>query len=139
MKTFKLLSAFVVALTFVGCNDDDNNGSQTDPLAGEWRLTHLMGGIAGNNVSFEPGTISWDFDPESGTVTVVNTNTNEQLEDLFESGTYEFSFEENTATPASCEEVLVIDDVSLGCWNASSSTLTLTQIENDGFVVTLKR
>ncbi|HEX9981165.1 MAG TPA: hypothetical protein VGB50_11435 [Flavobacterium sp.] len=139
MKTLKLLSAFLLVIV-CGCSDSDDHDNTTHhPLSGAWRLTHVIGGIGGTNSNFEPGTIMWNFNTNSNTVAVVNTNTDETLQDFFTSGTYDYSFEENTATPEDCEEELVINNISFGCYSASSTTLILTQIEADGYVVTLKR
>ena len=136
MKIFKLtLLAFCIMIC-AGCTVDDEG---TPALHGEWKLVHVMGGIAGVDDTFPEGTITWKFNTSSQTVTVDNTNTDESMQDFMPSGVYDYNFAVNTATPEACSDVIVIDGVSFGCMSVDSDELVFSQIESDGFILNLIR
>lgn len=135
MKTWKLLSLVLMTVLFAGCNDDDDNG--TAELSGAWKLTRIQGGFAGVDETFAPGVITWNFN-DNQTVTIVNNNTDDAAEDLFESGTYDYAAN-TTGESGECGTQLSIDGTGLGCMTLGTVTLKLSQQSTDGFDVTLKR
>lgn len=136
MKTNKLLLA-LAAVCLMSCNNsDDNNAAQT--IDGAYKLVNVRGGIAGTNDTFNDGSITWTFE-NNGTVTVWNTNTDDSKQDLIESGAYVYTFQPNPATPDSCTQALYIDGVSYGCHAVNGNTMTLSQVETDGYEVTLEK
>lgn len=136
MKTLKLFSVLFAVALFAGCNDDDDSNAEAT-LAGDWKLTRIQGGFSGVDETFAPGVITWKFN-DNQTVTVVNNNTDETAEDLFDSGTYDYQVL-TTGVPGECNTQMSIDETDLGCIELTSTTLTLSQQANDGFDVTLKR
>ena len=89
MKTKLSILGILLVLILSGCsNDSDNSGAI---VAGKWKLVQVTGSFAGTQSNFEPGTISWEFNPRNQSVKVINNNTDEDLTDLFESGTYDYS------------------------------------------------
>lgn len=137
MKTIGLFSALLLAILSCGCSND--NGNNRKDIGGEWKLVNVHGGIAGIDDDFSPGTITWNFNTSSHTVAVVNTNTDNSKEDLIATGNYDYTFSPNTTTPQSCSENIVIDGVNYGCYDISTQQLTLSQVEADGYAVTLIR
>lgn len=136
MKTLKLLSVlFAIAILSSCRNDDEGNNGTT--LEGDWQLRRVEGGFGGANETFEPGAITWTFDFQAQTVTVVN-NQPESDYDFFESGTYPFVVN-TTGEPGDCNTHLVMDNTDFGCFILSGNTLKLDQRYADGFLVTLKR
>jgi hypothetical protein len=132
MKKFLLLLSIVL---ITSCNNSDDSNS-TPSIDGAFRLSNVRGGIAGTDDDFNDGSITWTFE-NNGTITVWNTNTDDSKQDLIESGTYVYTFQPNTVTPETCTTALYIDGVSYGCFTLNGDTLTLSQVENDGYEVTL--
>ena len=139
MKTITLLKFIIVAFLLGSCCNQDDGNPLEDPIHGKWHLLQVSGGFAGFNHLFEPGTISWEFDTVTQKFKVVNTNTDESLVDLFETGTYAYGFEENSATPELCNEVILLDAIDYGCYTFENNTLIISQIESDGYYIKLKR
>jgi hypothetical protein len=142
MKTIKLLTLLFCTLILNSCsnsNDDDDN-SPEPTLQGGWTLKKVQGGIGGVNQNFDDELVTWTFNA-NGTVSVFNTNTDDTRIDFFETGDYTYDFEPNTATPDTCAEALILDNVSFGChdFSGNGNTLTLSQVESDGYQLTLER
>ena len=117
--------------------DEDDNPSDDKPI-GTWNLVNVSGGIAGSDFNFPPGTITWKFNYD-GTVEVVNNNpADSNAEDFFETGTYTYEHVVNEI-PNSCQHVMMIDNINLGCESLLVPVLTFTQVEADGYIITLKR
>ncbi len=139
MKTitfFKIL--FIVLFLNSCCNQDDGNPVENS-LNGKWHLVQVSGSFAGINHLFEPGTISWEFNDSNHKFKVINTNTDESLQDLFETGTYDFAIQTNTATPELCNEVIHLDGIDYGCFGIDDNELIISQIETDGYYIKLIR
>jgi len=122
-------------LLLSGCNSD-SSGS-TDPVQGQWKLINVSGTFAGINDSFTPGTITWNFNPITQMVTVVNNNTDATKWDVLETGMYTYRFIQNPDAP--CSESLEIDGSVFGCYTVSNQTLVIDQSIADGFAITLHR
>lgn len=137
MKTITFLKITLIALIISSCCSNDNGTPINDTLSGKYHLIQVSGTIAGINHLFEPGTISWEFN--NNTLKVINNNTNEGLQDLFETGTYTISIEQNSSTAEVCPETINIDAVNYGCFSLENNTLIISQIESDGYLIKLKR
>ncbi|AWH86165.1 hypothetical protein HYN59_14075 [Flavobacterium album] len=137
MKKTALLLLLLPSIWMTACSDDDNS-NVNDPQAaeGQWKLVNVSGSIAGTSHDFAPGTITWTFDEDANTVTVVNNNTNENAEDFFASGTYDFHFEANQNTPDMCAQSLFIENLELGCQTETATQLVLSQTWADGYQLT---
>jgi len=133
MKKIQLISLFAIMILF-SCNNDDDNSNDTS-LRGVWKLIEVNGTIAGIRDQFEPGTIQWNFNTSNTTFTVVNNNTDESKQDVFESGTYNYSITNNDMTPEICTRSLVLDGTNYGCYIVTTTTLQINQGEADGIIL----
>lgn len=133
----KHLSLFVIVtfLLLSSCNSDSN--STTDPVQGQWKLVNVSGTFAGIHDDFAPGVITWDFNPITQMVTVVNNNTDTNKWDVLETGVYTYHFVNNPDSP--CGESIEIDGSVYGCYTVSNQTLVIDQAIADGFAITLHR
>ncbi|HMB63682.1 MAG TPA: hypothetical protein VKN36_11455 [Eudoraea sp.] len=77
---------FIIA----GCSKNTDT-SGIVPLNGRWNLVNVSGGFAGINEDFEEGTIVWNFEAATGTLTIENNNTSDALYDGLPSGSYQYS------------------------------------------------
>ena len=133
MKKIQLISLFAIMILF-SCNNDDDKSNDTS-LRGMWKLVEVNGTIAGIRDQFEPGTIQWNFNTSNTTFTVVNNNTDESKQDVFESGTYNYSITNNDMTPETCARSLVLDGTNYGCYIVTNTTLQINQGEADGIIL----
>jgi hypothetical protein len=136
MREFRLLFLLLSPLLLAFQCDEDEDVTFMYP-AGSWDFVNMSGGIAGLDYDFPEGTIVWTFTPD-GTISIVNNNENDNVEDFFETGTYYFSFVEST-DPSSCSHVMMINETELGCRNISLPLMTYTQLGADGYVLTFKK
>lgn len=136
MKKILLLIAFA-ALAFTGCNnnDDDNNSST---LNGRWKLIALTEGFTGVEHTFEPGTITWDFDESVKKIAVIN-NAPADSPSALATGTYQYDYANNSF----CEDGLSIlfDDyyADFGCKTIVNDTLRVSAANVDGYTHTFIR
>lgn len=131
--------AFLVILlgiTVSGCSNDSRSTS-TDSITGQWKLVNVDGTFAGIHDAFSSGTIIWDFNPITQTVTVTNNNTNSNLWDLFDTGVYNYHFVNVPDAP--CSQSIDIDGTVYGCYTFLNDSLVIDQSIADGFAITLKR
>ena len=123
-----LIILLAISIATISCKEDDSNLEviPTFEELGVWHLVNVNGGLAGVQSFFEPGTITWDFVDTQ--VTITNTNTDDSLVDLFESGVYAFSvgFENGHKT-------LTVDELNLGALEISPDILNVDQRVVDGF------
>lgn len=135
MKTKLSILGILLVLILSGCsNDSDNSGAI---VAGKWKLVQVTGSFAGTQSNFEPGTISWEFNPRNQSVKVINNNTDEDLTDLFESGTYDYSVV-TSENPEICSKILKINNIDMGCFEIVNGDLKIDQAYVDGYTITLK-
>ena len=134
MKNLKLLSVLFIAFVFENCNnDDDKNAVAT--LAGKWKLVETSGTIAGTTDTFTPGTITWNFDESDSTFTVVNNNTDEMAQDVFDSGTYPFAVIAGPVANSICVQTIELDEMDYGCLSITPTTLEINQGYADGMII----
>lgn len=85
----KILIAAIWLFT-LSCSINNNTDAPTNYKV-EWHLTHVGGGIASVDETFEMGTIIWTFNEPTGILTVENTNEDDSKEDGLASGSYSYS------------------------------------------------
>ncbi len=134
MKKIIFLNLICVLLC-LSCTQDDDV-ILTDPSEGSWSLINISGSFAGIDQDIEEGVIVWTFNPVDNTITVVNNNTDEEIIDFFESGTYAYIYVDNNGETEQCSESLVIEDVDFGCQSISGNTMTLSNVWADGYQLT---
>jgi uncharacterized protein YcfL len=134
MRKLSILG-ILLALILSGCSSDSNS-PHANIVEGQWKLIHVSGSFAGVSSDFVPGVITWDFNPTTQTVTVVNNNTNDNLTDIFETGVYNYSVVA-TQDPELCSEIIKIDDQEMGCFSIVNGHLQIDQSFVDGYTVTL--
>lgn len=146
MKYLKLLIILISLPFCTGCNNDDDKGPGPDPqnteLEGKWNLVNISGGFAGFNYDFEKGLITWTFDESEKKIVVVNNNPAD-VYDALGMGTYDYEYV--LTDSQSCNSTLNITQgdsevlYNFGCHEIDGTTLTFSQIEVDGFKLTLVR
>lgn len=146
MKRFVTLFVLLMVTFVTACSDDDSTTSVSPctelsfpgPHHGIWNLVNVSGSIAGVSNDFEPGLIKWNFNACNETVTVVNNNEDETVEDFFSSGTYQYTLLTEPVPPA-CDQYLIIENIELGCMIVSGNEMTLTQQVADGYELKFTR
>ncbi|MCF6132838.1 hypothetical protein [Flavobacterium wongokense] len=136
MKKHLTILGILLALIVSGCSSDSNS-SHASIVDGQWKLVHVSGSFAGISSDFAPGVITWDFNPTTQMVTVVNNNTDANLTDIFETGVYNYQIVANP-DPQTCSQIIKIDNVEMGCFSIVNGNLEIDQAFADGFTVTLE-
>jgi len=139
MKIINLLRINLLALLAISCCNNDDGNPVNQQIEGKWHLVQVSGGFVGINHVYEPGTISWEFNANTNKLKVINTNTDENKQDIFDTGTYDFGFEPNTTTSELCPESIILDSIDYGCYTIDDDELTISQLESDGFLIKLIR
>ncbi len=121
--------AILLLVLLPSCSNDSNPNSDT--VEGQWKLINVSGTFAGIDNDFAPGLITWDFNPTTQTVTVVNNNTDQNLWDIFETGVYNYQIVDNPDFP--CGEIIEIDGIEMGCFSVSGNEFVIDQSIADGF------
>ncbi|WP_284651770.1 hypothetical protein [Flavobacterium terrisoli] len=128
----KKLITFFSLLTIIllsGCSNDSNSNANNPQ--GQWKLVNVSGTFAGIDNDFEPGLITWDFNPITQTVSILNNNTDPDKWDVFETGVYNYQIVDNPDYP--CGEILKIDGIEMGCFSTSDNEFVIDQSIADGF------
>jgi hypothetical protein len=136
MKKSILLINFLILVSLISCSSDSNKLSN-NTVSGVWKLVNVSGTFAGINNNFPLGMITWNFNPNTQTVTVVNSNTDPNLWDVLETGTYNYQYINNPDSP--CGERIEIDGTVFGCYTFVNDSLIIDQSIADGFAITLKQ
>lgn len=142
----KALTFFFALFGFmaVSCNDNDDKipelvvAPQTLPpnIEGEWKLVNVSGGIQPINESFPEGMITWDFDTQNQTVTILNNNANELLNDGFDSGTYGFSLVIGDINHEVCSDRISFNDFGMyDCLTIQGNVMTMDSRQTDGYLI----
>lgn len=129
MKKSILTLTLLLLVLMPSCSNDSSTNSNT--VEGQWKLINVSGTFAGIDNDFAPGLITWDFNPTTQTVTVVNNNNNTALWDVFETGIYNYQIVDNPEFP--CGEIIIIDGIEMGCFSISGNELVIDQSIADGF------
>lgn len=134
-----LIIAFFSLFLLTNCSIDNNNDETPKVYVTYWHLIKVNGGIAGVDTSFPMDKIVWNFNEVTGKLTVKNTNTDQTIEDGFDTGNYPFS-----VTEVGGKKFLVINSNEFGGFTLTQSQLVIDQntVSNgtgaDGFVYTFK-
>ena len=128
MKTIKLLSLFSLTILFSSCVVDDHY-DDLPSYFGTWKLIKTSGTIAGTTSEFEPGLIKWTITPDS--IYVVNNNTNPDLQDGFETGTYSYTFHEDLSE-SNCVRWFSFGQDDKYCLGYGYNEMNLDQLVADG-------
>jgi hypothetical protein len=138
MKTIKQITLLFIFIVVSSCSKNNDDTSQTvAKIDGQWKLKYVNGSITGASYYFEPGVVNWLFNPMNNTVTVVNNNTNNNLNAVFPSGTYTYEISSNPEV--SCNQTIKIDGTEFGCLDITTNELNIDQTFADGFQVHLVR
>lgn len=135
MKKQLLILGILLTVIISGCSSDSRS-SHNNIVDGQWKLTRVSGSFAGVESNFAPGVITWDFNPTTQTVTVVNNNTDDTLTDIFETGVYNYQIVASQNVEL-CSEILKIDGVEMGCFSLDGNNLKIDQSFADGYALTL--
>jgi len=128
MKTTLILLMAFVFTTVGGCDHEDIIDYGLD---GQWNLTHIGGGIAGVNISVNPGTIIWVFDENNSTVTIENNAENGYS---FPSGTYPYQIE-----MVDDHIGITINGAAYGSIEISQNQIQIDQRVADGILLVLTK
>ena len=131
MKLLKLVAVSVFFTLFGNCTKNESTEEAPVTIEGQWKLINVSGGIAGINDSFSPNQIIWTINSSNHTVTVVNTNTNPDLNSVLETGIYPFSIENNSNSV--CNQTITINGMNLGCVLLSVNELNINYQFADGY------
>lgn len=124
---------------FLNCSVNNDRSINSDNVKYLWHLINVSGGIAGIDEQFELGTIVWEFNEDTSTLTVTNNNENSNVENGLDTGTYEFS-----VLNVDNKTYLVINSNEIGSFEISQNILTINQNEMsngtgaDGFIYTFQ-
>ncbi|MHA7057220.1 hypothetical protein ACWGOQ_0008385 [Aquimarina sp. M1] len=129
MKCFCVLLFSVILFS---CSNDDDNVEPT--LQGKWNLVNVSGGFAGLDEDIAKEIIVWDFNTVTGMVTIQNSITDASFNTVLESGTYPYS----VSAPADAD-LLIVNEVSLGRFNLQSTSFTVEETFEDGFIFLFER
>lgn len=134
MRNMKIWALAIVSILAFSCDNDDEDIPQQ---TGKWRLTNVSGGLMGVDHDFPGETITWEFNAENNTVTIVNNNTNDDVFDGPDSGNYTYGFV-TSESPEICAEVMEVADMDYGCVTMSNGTMTFNNTYADGFQLTFE-
>lgn len=138
MKNLKLaVTLLLLTLILFSCSKDDNETTAVPTLAGQWKLVNVTGGFVGVNHNFPAGQITWNVDTTANTVTVVNNNTNPNLQDILETGVYSYTLDPDPNSV--CTDTFNVNNLDLGCYSVSDTELIITYEYADGMTLRLIR
>lgn len=137
MKAKFTILISVLFLVITSCDNDDTNSSEAQTIDGSWSLTHVQGGFAGVDDTYESGVIVWTFNDNDQSLLVVNNNPEDAIYDGLESGSYTYTISELNDE----DSYLVVNStLNLGKITLDNNTLILDDNPGaDGFLLTLVR
>ena len=128
-ENYKITFLIQLSHLFSSCVVDDYSDDLPSYL-GTWKLTKTYGTIAGMTTEFEPGLIKWTITADS--IYVINNNTNPDLLDGFETGTYAYTFHEDLITTEDCYRWLSFGSGDQKCIGYGFDYLYLNENITDG-------
>jgi hypothetical protein len=134
MKKQIALLGILFTLLFSACSSSETTSNVVEGTT--WNLVQVSGSFTGSVSNFTRGTIKWTFNQSNGTLLVENINTNPNLTDILENGTYPYQRISNPE-PGSCSEILMIDGMNMGCFSISNNQLTIDQAILNGYTLRL--
>ncbi|WP_345274282.1 hypothetical protein [Flaviramulus aquimarinus] len=143
MKIRFIIILICVSVLFSCSVNNVDNTSNNQITITQWNLINTSGGFAGVNDNFEIGDIIWVFNELTGSLTVINKNTDDMLQDGLDSGNYSYIFSENDSNLF----LTVNDSIEFGLLTISEDTETFTLNQNvtlagiaaDGFIYTFEK
>ncbi|MEC3908859.1 hypothetical protein VOI54_17660 [Tamlana sp. 2201CG12-4] len=120
----KYLFIIICLITLTSCSISDDTPDNEVSIT-QWSLINVSGGLAGINTDFESGIIVWRFNNLDGTLSVLNNNDDNSLEDGLDSGTYNHLFIEKDE-----DLFLTIDGIEYGLVTISEDTETFILNQN---------
>lgn len=140
MKEIKTAIAILLLLVSLSCcNDSDNNNNPANTIEGNWHLVHVTGGIIGVDQTFEGDKIIWKFNSQNQNLTVVNNNTDQNLIDGLDSGSYEYSISNNPNNDLCNQSIIIEDNGNMGCISVDNNKFIINDLAADGFRYEFKR
>ncbi len=146
MKTIYRYIICIVSLLFLNCTDTESHHKncnnyhyQPNTIEGKWNLVTVTAGFSSFITNFPVGLITWEFDTTHQKVIIINSNTDPNLNDVFETGIYNYSIITSQANPEYCNQSIVIDTYNMGCLTISNNSLTMSTLEVDGLLIKLIR
>ncbi len=142
MKHFIVLIVCFSFLTFTNCSISNDNNSDPQVIRVLWNLKNVSGGVAGVDNDFTTGKIVWEFNENTKKVTVTNSNTDNNLEDGLDSGTYSYDI---ITSGTSSKAYLVIASNEIGSITVTETQLVINQNETstgpvaDGYIYTFNK
>jgi len=138
MKEIKASIAILLLLVSLSsCSDSNDNPSDT--IEGNWRLVHVTGGILGVDQTFEGDKIIWKFNSQNQNLIVVDNNTDQNLIDGLDSGSYEYSIISNPGNELCNQSIIIEDNGNMGCISIDNTKLTINDLSADGFKYEFRR
>ena len=139
MNNYKLLTLLFSIAFLTSCTNSDTTKSQIQnntTTLNSWKLLYVNGPFEQASYYFEPSVVTWDFNPLSQMITVVNNNSNNNLNAVLETGVYSYEII-NNPDPNSCSQLLKINGTDMGCFSIVNDTLHINQDYVDGFGIHL--
>lgn len=135
MKTSFFIVLIAISGIVMSCDKDDDM-QQEPTIAGTWNLLNIQGGFAGIDADFSPGLITWNFNAETSSLSVVNNHPEDEIVyDGFETGTYPYSILQSEG-----DKLLSIDGGTFGIYTFTDYQLIIDQnIASDGYVFSFER
>lgn len=147
----KLIVPIISLFLLFNCSVNNDDGLDAQPQEiqiFQWHLINVTGGIAVVDIDFELDTIIWVFSVDfagNGSLQVENNNTDDTLEDAFETGTYSVSIPASSTNQE--ESFLFVNGDEFGhVLTPTSEDLIINQnirsngeTGSDGFIYTFKR
>ncbi len=131
MKSIKIIALTIFSIFLFSC---ENNNDPIVEQIGKWRLINVSGGESDINHNFEGETITWEFNSKTNKVTVVNNNTNPDIYDGHDSGSYSYGYVPSDSSKG-CPEALKVGDIIYGCVTMTDGIMTFTSILDNGYVM----
>jgi hypothetical protein len=135
----KFIITILCFITLTACSNTDNE-SKEDILSGVWNVQNINGGFVGMDQDFEEETITWTFNADNSTLTVVNNNVLvDVIYDGLDTGSYPY-----TIIEVDNERFLEIDGQEFGGISFTNGQLLLDQNKistgsgADGFILLFK-
>jgi hypothetical protein len=134
MKSIQLLSFFLLLIVVSSCSKSNDPETPIAKIDGQWKLVYFNGSFTGASYSFEPGIITWTFNPITQKVFVVNNNTNTNLNGVLETGIYDYQIIDNPESSI-CTDAIKVGGTEMGCVSITTDNLDINQTFDDGFQV----
>ncbi|KAF2518718.1 hypothetical protein E0W68_08155 [Flavobacterium salilacus subsp. salilacus] len=135
MKKF-VFSALICILLCLACSKDDDTTNNN--VTGDWFLHKVTGGPDNSDDMLIDFEVRWLI-KNNGSVVINNHNSLENVNTFLPGGTYNYVYDENTAT-GECNGTFTINNIVFDCWNTTETQGTiLTQNVENGYQLFISR